>query len=179
MMKARGMTWRGATILAFCALAPMLADAASKPEIVAVTDELFVVHDYATITVSAERAKTAKLYIGDDQFVLGALSADEQSAVRATTLEGLKTKVTLVPRREDANLVAQVTMNPTMIIAIRNPKRIPAHGLVILGICNFPIAATVAGDCDNLTYFYFADVKPADIFQTIFAKWLNAKFPAS
>jgi hypothetical protein len=178
-MKACGITWRGATILAFCAVAPVLANAASKPEIVTVTDELFVVHDYATITVSAERAKSAKLYIGDDQFVLGALPADEQSAVRATTLEGLKSKVTLVPRREDANLVAQVTINPTTIIAIRNPKRMPAHGFVMLGICNFPIAATIAGDCDNLTYFYFADVKASDIFQTIFAKWLNAKFPAS
>jgi hypothetical protein len=88
----------------------------------------------------------------------------------------LKSKVALVPRREDANLVAQVTMSPTMNIAIRNPKRAPARGFVILGICNFPIAATIAGDCDNLTYFYFADVKPGDIFQTIFAKWLNTIF---
>jgi hypothetical protein len=179
MIKACGMTWCGAAILVFCALAPVLADAASKPEIVAVSDELFVVHDYATITVSAERAKTAKLYIGDDQFVLGALPADQQSAVRATTLEGLKSKVSLVPRREDANLVAQVTVNPLVNIAIRSPKHMPARGFVMLGLCNFPIAATIAGDCDNLTYFYFADVKASDIFQTIFAKWLNAKFPAS
>jgi hypothetical protein len=169
---------KAANTLALCAAALALAGAARATEIVAMTDELLIVHDYSTIIVSAEQAKTAKLYIGADQFVIGTLPAAEQDAVRAIAIEGLKSKVALVPRRDDANLVAQVTMNPTMNIAIRNPKRVPAHGFVILGICNFPIAATIAGDCDNLTYFYFADVKASDIFQTIFAKWLNTKFPA-
>jgi hypothetical protein len=173
------MTLPGRKTLALCAAVLTLAGAASATEVVSMTEELFIVHDYSTITVSAERAKTAKLYLGDDQFVIGALPAVDKDAVRAIALEGLKSKVALVTRREDANLVAQVTMNPTMNIAIRNPKRMPAHGLVILGICNFPIAATIANDCDNLTYFYFAEAKPADIFQMIFAKWLNAKFPAS
>jgi hypothetical protein len=171
------MTWPGIKTLALCAAVLALAGAASATEIVSMTEEFFIVHDYSTITVSAERAKTAKLYIGDDQFVIGALPAADKDAVRAIAIEGLKSKVAaLVPRREDANLVAQVTMNPTKNIAIRNPKRMPAHGVMILGICNFPIAATIAGDCDNLTYFYFADVKPVDIFQTIFAKWLNTIF---
>jgi len=170
-------TPRAIGILALCVSVLATGGEARATEIVSVTDQAFVVHDYSNIVVSAEQARSARVYFGADQFVLGALPAADQEEVRAIALDGLKSKAQLVPRREDSNLVVQVTINRNMNLAIRNPKRVPARGFVMLGICNFPISATINGDCDNLTHFYFADYKAGDIFRTVFGKWLDEKFP--
>jgi hypothetical protein len=170
------MMMRAMNILALCAVALATAGTATATEIVSVSDELFVVHDYSNIAISEEKAKSARLYVGDDQFLIDALPAAERAQLRAITITGLKSKVQIVERREDANLIVQVRMDQTTNVRIRNPKRVAAHGLVMLSVCNFPIMATIAGDCDNRTYFYFADDKPSDIFRTIFDKWLNSIF---
>jgi hypothetical protein len=169
-------TPRAIAILALCVSVLATGGEASATDIVSVTDRAFVVHDYSNIVVSVEQARSARVYLGADQFVLGTLPAADQDEVRAIAIDGLKSKAQLVPRREDANLVVQVTINRAMNLAIRNPKRVPARGFVMLGICNFPITATVNGDCDNKTYFYFADYKAGDIFRTVFSKWLDEKF---
>ena len=173
------MTLRPAKILALCAAALALVGGGRATNIVSVSDEFFIVHDYSVVTISADEAKSARLYIGADQFIVETLPAAEQDELRAVVIAGLKSRVQIVSRKEEANLVGQVRMNQTTNIAIRNPKRAPAHGFVMLGLCNYPITATIANDCDSLTYFYFADDKPSDIFRRIFAKWLEAKFPAS
>lgn len=162
--------------LVLCAALLTTAGAAKATEIVSVNDELFIVHDYSKIAISEEKAKSTRLYIGDDQFLIDTLPTAERDQVRAIVLEGLKDKVQIVSRREDANLIVQVRMDQATNVRIRNPKRVAAHGLVMLSVCNFPIMATIAGDCDNLTYFYFADYKPSDIFRTVFDKWLSAIF---
>ena len=173
------MMLRAAKSLALCAAVLAIAGNARSTEVVSSNDEFLIVHDYSNISIAETQAKTTRLYIGDDQFVVAALPAADQDEVRAIAIEGLKSKVQLVPRKQDANLIAQVRMDRTMNLGIRNPKRVPAHGLVMLSICNYPIAATIAGDCDNLTYFYFTDAKAGDIFRTVFGKWLNSKFPAA
>jgi len=69
-------------------------------------------------------------------------------------------------------------MYRTMNYAIRNLQREPAKGLIMVSICNNPIV-TIGTDCENLTYFYFADYKPADVFEDVFMRWLNSVFPQS
>jgi hypothetical protein len=170
---------RAAGIFALCGLLLLACGGARATDIVSVTDQAFVVHDYSNIVISEEQARSARVYLGADQLILGALPAADQDEVRAIALDGLKRKAQLVSRRQDSNLVVQVTFDRTANLAIRNPKKVPARGYIMLGICNFPITATIGSDCDNLTYFYFADYKAGDIFQATFSKWLGEKFPVS
>lgn len=151
------------------------ATAMADTQVVSANNDLVIVRDYSTVTVSASAAKSSRLYIGRDQFILGALSPADQDVVRAMTIAGLQSKVALVQRKQDANLVAQVTMYPTTNIPLRNPRHVLAHGLVMMSICTYPIT-NMTTDCENLTYLYFADYKPTEIYQKIFSQWLDAIF---
>jgi hypothetical protein len=171
------ITARRATKLMVCLVAVLAtaATATADTQVVSATNDLVIVRDYSTVTVSAAAAKSSRLYIGRDQFILGSLSPADQDAVRAITIAGLQSKVVLVPRKQDANLVAQVTMYPTTNIPLRSPRHVLAHGLVMMAICTYPITDMMT-DCENLTYVYFADYKPTEIYQKIFSRWLDAIF---
>jgi hypothetical protein len=100
----------------------------------------------------------------------------EQDALRKRALDLLGSRVQLVPQKDEANLLVQIRMYQTKNYAVRSLRREPAHGLIMISVCKYPITA-IAKDCENLTYFYFADYAANDIFQRVFVTWLDTVFP--
>jgi hypothetical protein len=155
-----------------CAL--LSPNRAFSQDIVSADDEFVVYRDFSTIQVSKEQAASMRAF-----FDIGPPSANSVAnldEIRTIAVRLLAERVTLVPQKSDGNLLVQVRMYQTKNYAIRNPKREPAHGLVIASVCKYPITQ-IKADCENLTYYYFADYRAGDIFETVFKMWIDATFP--
>jgi hypothetical protein len=155
-----------------CAL--LSPDRASSKDLVSADDEFVVYRDFSTIQVSKEQAASMRAFL--DFGLPGANSVANMDEIRTIAVRLLAERVTLVPQKSDGNLLVQVRMYQTKNYAIRNPKREPAHGLILAGACKYPITQ-MATDCGSLTYYYFADYREGDIFETVFKMWINATFP--
>jgi hypothetical protein len=154
-------------------LAPDRASS-QDPNPVSADNEFVVYRDFSPIQVSKEQAASMRAFL--DFGVPGANSVANLDEIRTIAVRLLAGRVTLVPQKSDGNLLIQVRMYQTKNYAIRNPKREPAHGLILAGACKYPIIQ-MATDCGSLTYYYFADYRDGDIFETVFKMWINATFP--
>lgn len=106
------------------------------------------------------------------------VSVSDLGQIQNVAVHLLGGRVQLVPQKDNANLMVQTRMYQTKNYAVRNSKHEPAHGLVMISVCRFPIV-TMASDCENLTFYYFADYQANDIFENVFTLWLNSVFPTS
>jgi hypothetical protein len=103
------------------------------------------------------------------------VSEEELENIRATAVHQLGNKVSLVPQRQDANLLIQIRAYKSINYAIRNSKHMPAQGLILVAFCKLP-ASEATTDCENFNYYYFANQEPIDLFQKVFAMSLDSVF---
>jgi hypothetical protein len=166
---------RGLLLAAICAILTS-PDEASADKVLVANDRFIVYRDFSDIVISPEQARSGRAYIDGGPLSSGSVTASNPE-MKDIAARSLTSRVQLVPNKDDANLVIQLRMYQTANYAIRNSQREPAHGFVMVSVCKYPIA-TIATDCENLTYYYFEDYKAADVFETVFAMWLDSVFPA-
>jgi hypothetical protein len=164
-------------LCALCLVAPNLAMATTN---VLSPDGQFVIsHDFANIVVGEQQQRSVRAFVDVKTFKSSDQGKSDTSSyqdeLRALATHFLGSKVQLVTRKDDANIFIQILMYQTTNYAIRNLAHQPAKGFILVGLCKYPITETAA-DCENKTYFYFADYKPADVFEKVFEMWLNSVF---
>jgi hypothetical protein len=152
-----------------------LSDSSRAQNVRSANDQFVVFQDFSDIVISERQTRAVRAFIDGGPLTSGSVTASNPT-LQTIASRSLESRVELVAKKEDTNLLVQLRMYQTMNYAIRNPKRKPSHGLIMVSVCKHPIV-TIGTDCENLTYYYFADYDAADIFQTVFAMWLNAVFP--
>ena len=141
-------------------------------------DQLVVFHDFSTIVITEQQAIATRAFVEVGSREANSVPESELKSIHEIATHSLESKVHLVSEKQQANLLITSRMYQTTNYAIRNSKHERAHGLILLGVCKFPIAATDK-DCDSLTFYYFADYPTDEIFQTVFNMWLARVFYAS
>jgi len=153
-------------------------DGAHATDVVLANDNFFVIHDFSNIQIPDNATDAVRAFVDAGPLSSNAVSAEDFAKVQSITSRLLQTKVHLVSNKEDANLLVQTRIYQSKDFHVRNSKREPSHGLIMISVCKFPIGA-IATDCDNNEYYYFADHKAEDVFQNVFNMWLNTVFPVS
>jgi hypothetical protein len=162
------------TLLAPCLSALILPLNARADEIVLSNDQFVVFRDFSNIVIPEQDIDSVRAFFDAGPLSANSLSTSEE--IKSIAVRLLEKRIKLVPQKGDANLLVQTRMYQTVNPAIRNPSREPAHGLVMVSVCKYPIAV-IAKDCENLTYYFFADSNASEIFTKIFTIWLNSVFP--
>jgi hypothetical protein len=166
-------------ILFFLCFANILATTfGNAREVVSLTDEFGVLRDFAQITIKGPDLKSARIFIDTDRFVVRSLSDEESAKLRHIAIDGLGSHLTLVKSKDEANYLIQIRMGQDTNYAIRNPKRQPSRGYVMISICKLPIQK-VSEDCENLQYDYFRAYEAKDIFSRVMHMWVEAKLETS
>jgi hypothetical protein len=162
------------TLLIFCLAASILPREAGANGIVLANDQFVVFRDFSEIVIPEQEAGSIQAFFDAGPLSANSLSTSEE--IKTIAIRLLESRIKLVPRKADANLLVQTRMYQTMNFAIRNPGREPAHGNIMVSVCKYPITA-IAKDCENLTYYFFADYTANEIFTKVFTMWLNSVLP--
>jgi hypothetical protein len=166
------------TLCALLLLVPNLGMAATN--VLSPEGQFVVTHNFSNIVIGEQQQRSVRAFVDVQTFAStdqGNLhTSSDRDEVRSLAIKSLGSIVQLASRKDDANIFVEILMYRTINYAIRNLKHEPAKGFILLGICKYPITKT-ANDCDNQTYFYFADYKLADVFEKVFGQWLDTVFP--
>ena len=158
----------------FVSVAAILAASApgTAREVISLTDDFRILRDFADITISEQDGKNARVFIDIDRFVVRTISPAENAELHQIAIDGLSTKLHLVKNKDQANYLVQLRMGQAPNYAIRNPRKEPSHGYVMISICKFPIGDS-SKDCENLQYDYFKDDEAKTVFSTVLRMWLK------
>jgi hypothetical protein len=165
-----------ALLVLLCILAG--SQTARAREVLLQDDGFLVLHDFSNIVISEEQASTVRAFVEVGSLAENSVSETDLKAIFKTATHLLENKVRLVSEKQQANLLVVTRVYQTINPGYRNSKHEPTHGLILIGVCNYPIRATER-DCDNLMLYYFADHRTDDIFQIAFDMWLRRAFPKS
>jgi hypothetical protein len=142
--------------------------------------QFVITHNFLNIVIGEQQQRSVRAFVDVQTFAPpdhGKVNTlPDQDEVGSLAIHLLESKVQLVARKDDANIFVEILMYQTINYAIRNLKGEPAKGFILVGICKYPIMET-AKDCDNQTYFYFADYRPSDVFEKVFGMWSESVFP--
>jgi hypothetical protein len=124
----------------FASLAAILAASApgAARQVVSLTNDFAILRDFADITISDQDGKNARVFVDTDRFVVSSISEAENAELRQIAIDGLSTNLRLVKNKEEANYLVQIRMQQGLNYAIRNPRREPSRGYVMISICKFP-----------------------------------------
>jgi hypothetical protein len=170
------MILRNARIAALCAAVVLASAGAGRADVAGVTADFLVLHQFARFKIAADETRSFHVFLDLAPFTVSTLSASEQDELHATATDLLKSRVALADKKEDANLIVQIRMFQGMNYTVRNRRHEPSQGVVMVGICRYP-TMTAATDCENLSFFYFADATAGDVFRKAFMLWLDTIFP--
>lgn len=145
-------------------------------DLVSLTNEFRVVRDFSPVVIDGITAKSARVFIDTDRFVVARLSAIENSELQQAAVAAVASKTKTVKSKDEANYLVQIRMEQFSNYSIRNLRGEYARGIVMFSICGFPIKAAT-NDCENLNYFYFREYKADAIFRTVLQMWLETTFP--
>jgi hypothetical protein len=143
-------------------------------EMVYKDNDFLITRDFTPTVIGATDLATARVFVEP----MRDLSPSEAAELTQFAIDSLSKKVRVVQTRDDANYRILIRMEKIRDYAIRNPKREPTHGLIVLSTCKWPIKEATR-DCENITYYYFADFAYGDIFRRVFRMWLGYVLPAS
>jgi hypothetical protein len=136
------------------------------------TNEFQIHRDFARMTVSQSEAREQAFYFDVNGLVerttLPGKEAGDVGKAAAALIVGSTFR--LVSAKSEANYLIQIRADRLTNYAIRNQKREPSSGLVLIGLCRLP-TADVAGDCGSLTFFYFATFHGVDVLNKAFPLW--------
>ena len=170
------MMLRIARVVAACVAVVAFAGEGRTTEVEGVTADFLVLHNLARFKIAADETHSFHIFLDLAPFTVAALSTAEQDELHTIATELLKSRVALADKKEDANLVVQIRMAQVDNYAVRNRRHEPSRGVIMVGICRYP-TLTAATDCENLTYFYFADFKASEVFRNAFTLWRDTIFP--
>jgi hypothetical protein len=139
---------------------------------VSASNDFLITRDFGPIVISGADLKTARVFVEP----LRDFGPSEAIEFRQFTLDSLSAKVRVVQTRDDANYRILIRMEKFIDYAIRNSKHEPAHGLIVLSTCKWPIKETTS-DCENMTYYYFADFANAESFHRVYRMWMDYVLP--
>ena len=139
--------------------------------------QLLLIHDFANIVIPKDHASQVRAFINTGELSANSVPNAELDQIRSVAVSLLGERVSLVSQRQDATLLVQVRAYKAMNYAIRNGRHEAARGLILVGFCRLPAADTTT-DCENMNYYYFADVEPIDLFQNVFTRSIDAVLPA-
>ncbi|MBX9824493.1 MAG: hypothetical protein K2Y27_05800 [Xanthobacteraceae bacterium] len=100
------------------------------------------------------------------------MPANEAIQVSKTATDLLSSSFRLVPAKSEANYFIQIRVDRLTNYAIRNPKRQPSRGQVMISLCRLPIA-DAGTDCGNLTFFSFSAFQGAEALRKAFPIWIS------
>jgi hypothetical protein len=143
-------------------------------EVVSVSNEFMISRDYSRIVIRPPDARSARVFIDPIRNV----SPSENAELRGILINLLSDKLQLVSDKANANYFLQIVFERHKNYSIRNPKRDPAHGFILMGLCKYPIE-DMPRDCESLTYFYFDNYKKTDVFTKVFHMWVDAVIPSN
>ncbi len=156
------------SVLFFIVLPCSLGAAA---EVVLSNDESQVHSDFARMAVADSEAKEQAFYFDVNGLVeRTTLSGKEAEDVGKAANELVRSVFRLTPTKSDAKYIIQMRVDRLTNYAIRNPRRMPSSGPVMISLCRLPIN-DVASDCGNLTFFYFGAFRGVDALQKTFPVW--------
>jgi hypothetical protein len=163
----------------FLSVALLLCSRSAATEFVSWNGEFRIHRDFARMTVTQSEAREQAFYFDVNGLVeRTTLPSQEAGDVGKAAAALVGSTFRLVPAKSEANYLIQIRADRLTNYAIRNQKREPSSGQVMISLCHLPIA-DVAGDCGNLTFFYFATFRGVDVLNKVFPVWAEMTLRSS
>jgi hypothetical protein len=173
-LRARSLS-AAAGVGARCVLLLVLISLSSRDgattEMVSSTVEFQIHRDFSRIILTDSQAKELSFFFDVKGLTeRTTLPKNEAQEVGKAATELVSSKFHLVSSKSEANFIVQIRVDNLVNYAIRNPRREPSRGLVMISVCRLPIV-DVVDDCGNLTFFYFGTFQGVDVLKKVFPVW--------
>jgi hypothetical protein len=148
-------------------------------EVILSNNEFQVYRQLGTIILT-EREANEKLFFFDVNGLVErtALPSNEAKEVGKTAIELLGSRFRLVSSKMEASHLIQMRAERFTFFAIRNPKREPARGLVMISLCRLPIV-DMGTDCGNVVFYHFSSSLTVEVLKKVFPMWLSMTLQGS